>query len=320
MKRSVCTTCSLLVLLMGVRSYSADLKPLSQFDVSSFEGLTAGKVSIREVRAGSKGVYILVCNNPVAIAARILFVSVPDSTLQRKIILPPTKEILGVDVDNVGNIYVLAAEGGNTDVLVYDQSGHLKTASPTTRFGVAITHVNGTPVVATRSEDIVELRTLRSVGETAIRLPVQARQRLLLASLPNGKLAVIEKTGGVVHIVDPAKGIESSFSPPVSGAPRGRSDRGRAALGNVVFSSVAATSSGSIYLTTGRYRLSTGAPLVISDAEGKPLESIRCSLPTFDTERSPGNPKGFMPASKIAIVGSFIVLASSTGKVGIYQR
>lgn len=202
-----------------------------------------------------------------------------------------------------------------SSVLVYDPSGALQETIPTDRRLAGLCRAGEKLVGMSFGPPEVEvLNGPRRVMSIDLSQPTR---RPMMACLPDGRVALVERTAGVVHVVDPALGSVSSFTPDMSRW----ANRKSGPLGSpVIFSSVAASSDGKLLVTLGHYRLPDGAPVLGFDANGRLTDTWRCYLPAFESQKNPQNPEGYMAPSKVAVNGSLLVLASISGKIAYYSR
>jgi hypothetical protein len=129
-----------------------------------------------------------------------------------------------------------------------------------------------------------------------------------------------------MHFVDPSAGSEVDFSPRVpemswlSELTPTVGNRTVASGHNVAFSSVGVSSGGEVFALISHFRLSDGAAVLNFHVNGNMPGTVRCVLPTFDSDKTKTNPTGAMvPRFLSAGIGSALVLASYSGKVALYS-
>ncbi|HWB85485.1 MAG TPA: hypothetical protein VG675_15180 [Bryobacteraceae bacterium] len=89
---------------------------------------------------------------------------------------------------------------------------------------------------------------------------------------------------------------------------------------NVAFSSVGASAGGEVFALIAHFRLSDGAPVLNFHGNGNMPGTVRCVLPTFDSDKTTNNPTGAMvPQFLSAGLNSILVLASGNGEVALYS-
>lgn len=82
---------------------------------------------------------------------------------------------------------------------------------------------------------------------------------------------------------------------------------------------IRAKKEGEFYASLGPQVLARGALIVKFDEDGQVLERYRFMLPSFAELKSPSNPHGHMPPSKIAVVEDLFVIVSSMGRGAVYR-
>lgn len=138
--------------------------------------------------------------------------------------------------------------------------------------------------------------------------------------LPDGRVAILERSGGITHVLRPGSDMAEVLTPivPEMGTIRKVRTESPAVL-NVFYADMAVASFEDIYLIVGRYSLTNGAPVYRIGKGGAVIQSLRYQLPTFRDEENSQNPSGYMGGSKIGVAGDRVFPVSSTGKVAAYR-
>ena len=300
----------------------------SQFDLSLFgkQSLSSTSLVVHNVRGSKLGLYALVSPGPVAKKAAILHTNT-QGVLQSSVILPEEHEVIDFDADSRGRVYVLMARNSRT--VNASSTNTIATYGPDGRL-LAETEV---PLATTRICWTGEKLSMLTVQGTVSQFRfADAAQSLLFAlppvsspdviALPQGRVAVLNKSEGVIHTAVLGSGSVSLLTPVIPGAAPPHRDGSFVHPHphlSVPFSDIAAGPDDSIALLPGSYRLSEGAPIYLFSMSGTLTGSFRCNLPTLASQISKENPRGYIAPTYIATAGKQLVLVSGRGQVALYD-
>jgi hypothetical protein len=238
--------------------------------------------------------------------------------LTRIVQLPYSSEVKGFEVDPNGLIYVLLYNyKQNTydpQLIIYNTDG-TSVDETRGRHITAICSVGPTSVALTATASGVDVSSLDSQHQKRVSFALrEPRRPFATVGLPDGRLAVVERTAGVVHFVHLEQQSEASFMPRVPEMAWLGTIRSSNSLRNVAFADVAAAPDGTLYLLLGNYRLTEGAPVVSFHMNGNVAETKRYELPR--SERVPD--ERMIPTHITVSDASTLILVSARGKVAVY--
>jgi hypothetical protein len=233
--------------------------------------------------------------------------------VEQVIKLPEEAFIEDFAVDAAGAVYVeltRAGRNGKTDLMVYTPSGALvQTVSapaglcPTASAMLGVTDSNGRLTLAPLGSES------RPLAQVSLRRP----DPVITLALPDGRVAIVEKTAAVVHLVDLQRGTEVPVMPRVPEmqwlATLAPGDYAR----NVAFGDAVAGPDGRIFLLLGHYKSAEGAAVVSFHMNGNLFETIRYRVP-----RVSENAEFMVPSYLTVYGGDTMVMVSGDGKVAEY--
>jgi len=296
---------------------SALVAPVRAFDIQKVwpgGGAPAGK--IRQIRAAGRSLYFQVSPTFSTLDSSIVRTN-RDGRVERAITLPPKSFIQEFAVDPAGTVYVLlmaSGTGGQRQVVVYGPDGEVAQAVPVSHQVLALCAAGDTVLTVAATPTGLALAGVGSESSPLASVTLsRSTSRLSALSLPDGRVAAVEPTAGVVHLIDLQRASEVPVRPRVpemqwlATLPPGNRTM------NAVFGDAAVAPSGQICLLLGHYRLSEGAAVVSFHMNGNLFQTIRYKLPDFP------NGSGLMAPSSMAIYeGTTMVLAGGDGKVAEY--
>jgi hypothetical protein len=314
----------LLAAISCLAGNSADLKsPVYSLDIGSLlpPGIQSGTVTVRQFRVGSNGVYYCVSPGPAAKNSVILKTDWNGKRIAL-VSLPADKPVLDFDVDEQGAIYVLLDDFSRSSLALYTSAGILQSTTPIGHFASGITLVKGHPVLTKPDSGSTHLEVLTAQGTSdAATVPVRNSPRPALATLPDGRVLLGERSSGIIYLVDTSSrqvtsltagtGAVGGLSSPNTTTPR---------LGILSFGGAATSPEGDIYVISGRYKLAEGAPITRLNPQGTIIEQIHCLLPTFDAMKNVQNPQGYMSPFRVRVSKDSIILVSLAGQIAGYAR
>ncbi|MGO4880574.1 MAG: hypothetical protein ACLP59_07110 [Bryobacteraceae bacterium] len=233
--------------------------------------------------------------------------------VEKVIKLPEEAFIDDFAVDAEGAVYAeLTRPGthGHTDLMVYAPDGTLVQTAPAP---AGLCPTASAMLGVTDSSGRLAFAPLGSESRPLAQVTLRRLDPVITLALPDGRVAVVEKTAAVVHLVDLQRGTEAPVMPRVPEmqwlATLAPGDHMR----NVAFGDGVASPDGRIFLLLGHYKSAEGAAVVSFHMNGNLFETIRYRVPRLSEGAE------FMVPSYLTVYsGDTMVMVSGDGKVAEY--
>lgn len=325
-RREIFVALTLVALLGCARSGATEgLKaPASYFDIrgSVPESINTANLSIHKFRAGPNGLYFCISSSPNTLNSVVLETGWNGGT--QAIFTPPSDQaVMDFDIDGRGNLYVLMSGHGKSSLLVYGPGGQVQSTVAIGYFASGLSVANGKPVLLLPDPTAPKLEVLDTTGPRDLSIQIKRTSPApAMTSLPDGRVVVADKVQGTVYLVDVTSESTVSFDGGMRSIRSGAAPPSvsQTSINRVALNGAAASPEGEIYIIGGGYHMAAGAPVSHFDSQGTLLESIRCTLPTFEDMKDPDNPEGFMLPNSVGVHDRYLFLVSPQGKVATYAR
>jgi len=320
--RTRCLQIFCMACAFAVAADGAGKQPAGWFDVTQSVAATPSPqpLVLHQFRASSHGLYFGFASGPHAVNGFVLHTDIAGTKLG-VVTIPPELEVHDLDVDPSGRLSALAISAAQPHLLTYNPSGALESDSPLAQPIQAICQGGGSLRGVMLGETGATLSNLSDPGQESVRISLSQPRRVpILLCTAAGGAVLVERTGAVVHLVNPQGGVVFN-SPQIPEMGWLTSIRaGQLSARNVAFSTAAVSPEGDVFVTLGHFKLAEGAVVLRLDAQGSLVSAFRCLLPQFPGLVESNNPQGFMTVEKMGVAGPWLFLVSGDGKVAFYSR
>jgi hypothetical protein len=293
---------------------TAQIAPVRAFDIQTVWAGRAPAGKVRQV-VGGPSLYFLVSPTFSTLDSTIVRTD-GGGQVEKSIKLPSKAFIQDFEVDATGTVYVLLLMSGTQQrqVLAYQPDETPARVVPVSDHVIWLCVASGAVLTVATTETGLAFAAVGSestpLASVALR---QTSSRLIVLPLPDGRMAVVEPTPGVVHLVDLRRSSEVALRPRVpemqwlATLPPGNHTM------NAAFGDGVSAPDGQIFLLLGHYKLLEGIAVVAFHMNGNLFQTVRYKVPRF-----PNEPELMNPSSMAIYKGATMVLVSGDGKVAEY--